>query len=166
MAKNNYQIVSLVEQEKIITDVILLVESFPLLPDIIKKNGIMFSDMSQKIECMGMWSIDSAVKINQFIAGSYIGQYRFTLQYRYSTRNKNERLSKQSLLTTIGEWLGKRKIVTEDGNVFQLEEYPKISEENEINKIEMTDRTILVDKNTSGYEDSVASFQLTYYHNN
>lgn len=166
MANNNYQIVSLGEQERLITEIILLVETFPLLPEIIKKNGIMFSDMSPNTECMGMWSIGSAVKINQFIAGSYIGQYRFTLQYRYSTKNSKERLSKQSLLTTVGDWLGKKKIVTEDGNEFQLKEYPKTCGKNDINKIEMTEHTILIDRNASGYEDSVANFQLTYYHEN
>lgn len=158
-----YPLASTSEQEIIIKTLIDLINEFPDLPQIVKSKGLIFYDMLPNAECMGLATINSAIILQKYIGGSYIGQYNFRLQYRYSTKNYNERIQKQSLLSTIGEWLEKKKITRIDGSNFSLENYPEISTNKTIIEIEITDRTILIDKNKTGYEDSLIDLRLTYH---
>lgn len=158
-----YPLASQSEQEILIKTLIDLINTFPNLPKAVKEKGIIFYDMLPSMECIGLATIGSAIILQKYIGGSYIGQYNFRLQYRYSTKNYNERIQKQSLLSTIGEWLEKKKIITQDGSIFSLESYPEISKNINIIEIEVTDRTVLIDKNKTGYEDSLIDLILKYH---
>jgi hypothetical protein len=160
---DKYPLVSISEQETLIKTLISLLNTFPDLPETVKDKGILFYDMFPDIECLGMATAGSAVIFKKFIAGSYIGQYSFRLQYRYSTKNYSERISKQSLVSTISEWLQRGIITRPDGTTYQLENYPEISENKTIMSIEITDRTVLIDKNKTGYEDSITDLILKYH---
>lgn len=163
MANKIYPLVSNSEQELIIKKLIELINTFPDLPDSIKKKGVQFYDMFPNNECLSFASLDSARISIKYIGGSYIGQYRFRLAYRYSTKNFNERISKQSLISTLGEWLQQDTITRPDGTTYKLESYPELDSDRNITSIENTDRTILVDKNNSGYEDSIIDCLLKYH---
>lgn len=163
MANKIYQLVSVSEQETIIQTLLDLINSFPDLPTTIKTKGIMYYDMYPDLECLGLATTGSAIKYQSFIGGSYIGQYNFRLHYRYSTKNYKERLAKQSLISTIGEWLQGYEIQREDGTKYQLNNYPEISKNKSIESIEITNRTVLVDKNKTGYEDSIIDSILKYH---
>lgn len=158
-----YPLASQSEQEILIKTLIDLINTFPDLPKVIREKGVMFYDMFPSLECIGIATLNSAIILKKYIAGSYIGQYNFRLQYRYSTKNYNERIQKQSLLSTIGEWLEKKKITRLDGSEYSLGNYPEISKNKNIIEIEVTDRTILIDKNKTGYEDSLIDLILTYH---
>lgn len=163
MAKKTYPLVSTSEQELIISKLIELINSFPDLPKIIKDKGIGFYDLSPNTESMAFASLDSARILTRYIGGSYIGQYKFRIAYRYSTKNFEERISKQSLLSTIGEWFQKDTITRTDGTTFKLEKYPILNIDKEIISIENIDRTIVIDKNNTGYEDSIIDCLLKYH---
>lgn len=159
----NYPIISLSEQESVTLTILDLLNTFPDLPAVIKSKGISFYDMFPNLECMGLATQGSGIILKQFIGESYIGQINFRLQYRYSTKNSNARIQKQSLLSTIGEWINKKSIVKSDGTEYKLEKYPEIAEGKNILSIKSTSRTILVDKNLSGYEDSILDLLCTYH---
>lgn len=163
MANEKYPLVSISEQETLINTLISLINTFPDLPSVVKEKGVLFYDMFPNLESLGMATVSSAVIFQRFIAGSYIGKYCFRLQYRYSTKNDKERISKQSLVSTIAQWLQGEDITRPDGTSYSLEKYPKISENKEIMSIEVTDRTVLIDKNKSGYEDSITDLILKYH---
>lgn len=158
-----YPLASQSEQEILIKTLMNLINTFPDLPKAIKTKGVIFYDMFPSLECLGIATLNSAIILQKYIGGSYIGQYNFRLQYRYSTKNYKERIQKQSLLSTIGEWLEKKKIKRLDGSTFELESYPEISKNKNIIEIEVTDRTILIDKNKTGYEDSLIDLILKYH---
>lgn len=163
MANEKYPLVSISEQETLINTLISLINTFPDLPRAVKEKGVLFYDMFPSLECLGIATVSSAVIFQRFIAGSYIGKYCFRLQYRYSTKNHEERISKQSLVSTIAQWLQGEDITRPNGTSYSLEKYPKISENKEIMNIEITDRTVLIDKNKSGYEDSITDLILKYH---
>lgn len=163
MAKKVYPLASTSEQEIIIKKLLELINSFPDLPKIIKDKGIGFYDLLPNVENMAFASLDSARIFTRYIGGSYIGQYRFRIGYRYSTKNFEERISKQSLLSTIGEWLQKDTITRTDGTTFKLEAYPILDTDKEIISIENIDRTVVIDKNNTGYEDSIIDCILKYH---
>lgn len=160
---NKYELASNSEQELIIRVLLDLLNSFPDLPKSIKAKGIQFYDMFPNNECMSFGSLDSARIHTRYIGGSYIGQYNFRLAYRYSTKNFNERLSKQSLLSTIGEWLQQDTITRQNGTTYTLKSYPMLDNNKGICSIEVTDRTIIADKNNTGYEDSIIDCLLKYH---
>lgn len=156
-----YQLASLTDQELIIKALLNLINYFPDLPKSIKE--VMFYDMLPDKECMGIATTKSAIILKKYVAGSYIGQYHFRIHYRYATKNYNERIQKQSLISAIGEWLSRQTITKASGEKYRLEEYPEISDHINIISIEVTDRTILVDKDKSGYEDSIIDLILKYH---
>lgn len=160
MAKD-YLLASISDQEKIIETLINLIADFPDMPPSVKK--IMFYDMLPSNECIGIATTRSAIVFKKYINGDYIGQYRFRMDYRYATKNPDERIQKQSLLSTISEWLSKKPIQRLDGTTYSISEYPEISDVISISSIEIVDRAILVDKNKSGFEDSIIDLVLKYY---
>ena len=163
MADKTYSLVSNSEQELIIKVLLELLNSFPDLPKEIKNKGIQFYDIFPNNECMSFASLDSARIYTRFIGGSYIGQYNFRVAYRYSTKNYKERLSKQSLISTIGQWLQQDTIIRPDGSTYKLESYPILDTNKTISSIENIDRTIIADKNNTGYEDSIIDCLLKYH---
>lgn len=163
MANKTYPLVSISEQEVLIQTLLDLINSFPDLPKAIKSKGVMYYDMYPDLECLGLATTGSAIKYQSFVGGSYIGQYKFRLHYRYSTKNYKERLAKQSLISTIGEWLQGYEIQREDGSKYKLNEYPSLSDNKKITSIEIVNRTVLVDKNKTGYEDSIIDSILKYH---
>lgn len=163
MAKKVYPLASNSEQELIIRNLLELINSFPDLPKIIKDKGIGFYDLSPNIESMAFASLDSARIFTRYIGGSYIGQYKFRIAYRYSTKNSLERISKQSILSTIASFLQKDTITRTDGTTFKLETYPSLDTDKEIISIENIDRTVVIDKNNTGYEDSIIDCILKYH---
>lgn len=163
MAKKVYPLASNSEQELIIRKLLEMINTFPDLPQIVKSKGIAFYDLSPNTECMAFASLDSARIFSRYIGGSYIGQYKFRIAYRYSTKSFEERISKQSLLSTIGEWLQKDTITRPDGTTFKLEAYPPLDTNKEIFSIQNTDRTVIIDKNNTGYEDSIIDCLLKYH---
>lgn len=160
---NNYSIISLSEQESVTLAIISLVNRFPDLPLAVKSRGVSYYDMFPNFECMGIAPQGSAIVEKKFIGMSYIGMIKFRLQYRYSTSNSSERIQKQSIISTIGEWLSRKTITRPDGTNYKLDEYPDISENINILSIDAVNRTILVDKSLSGYEDSILDLILKYH---
>ena len=163
---DNYNLLSFSEQELITTKLIELINTFPDLPSIIKKNGVQFYDMFPNSECLGIATLGTPKIISRYIGDSYIGGYNFRLDYRYSTKDPKERINKQSFLSTLGDWLAQKPII-KPGNpptTYRLEKYPEISENITIYTIETSDFTILADKNKSGYEDSINDFILRYHY--
>lgn len=156
-----YSLASLTDQELIIDSLINLINNFPDLPKSVHE--IMFYDMLPNNECIGIATTKSAIIFKQYISNSYIGQYNFRIHYRYATKNYKERIQKQSLISTIGEWLSGKTIIKTSGDKYRLEEYPKISNYINIISIEISDRTVLVDKDKSGYEDSIIDLILKYH---
>nr|DAW44989.1 MAG TPA: Minor capsid protein from bacteriophage [Bacteriophage sp.] len=158
---DRYKLASNSEQELIIKSLIELIKTFPFLPKSVK--NIMFYDMIPDNECIGIGTNSGAKIYRKYIGNSYIGKYNFRLHYRYATKNSNERLSKQSLISTIGEWLGKQTITNSDGTTYVLESYPYVSDSIDIIEISEENRTILVDKNKNGIEDSIMDLNLMYH---
>lgn len=163
MANKVYPLVSNSEQELIIKKLIELINTFPDLPKTVKEKGVQFYDMFPNNECLSLGSLDSARIYTKYVGGSYIGQYRFRVAYRYSTKNFNERISKQSLISTLGEWLQQDTITRPDGTNYKLESYPELDTDKNICSIEIIDRTLIADKNNTGYEDSIIDCLLKYH---
>lgn len=167
---DNYSILSQSEQELITMSLIKLLNSFPELPNNIRKLGVQFYDMFPNCECLGIATLGAPKILKKYIGGSYIGAYNFRLDYRYSTKNPSERIKKQSLISTIADWLSRKPIVKAEENTnklsiaYRLEDYPYISKEISIFSIETIDFTVLADKNKSGYEDSINDFTLKYHY--
>ncbi len=123
----------------------------------------MYYDLLPNTECIGLSTANRAYIYQKFIGGSYIGVYTFKLLYRYSIQKAEERIQKQSLISTIGEWLQKFEITKDDGTKYKLEEYPNIADNKSIYEIIIINRTALSYKSQSGYEDSGIDLQLKYY---
>nr|DAI79298.1 MAG TPA: Minor capsid protein from bacteriophage [Caudoviricetes sp.] len=158
---DKYKLVSNSEQELIIKSLIDLIKTFPALPKSVK--NIMFYDMLPDNECIGIGTNGGAKIFRKYIGNSYIGKYSFRMHYRYATKNSDERISKQSLLSTISEWLGGNTIINFDGTTYVLESYPYVSDKIDIIEISEENRTILVDKNKNGIEDSIIDLNLMYH---
>lgn len=158
---DKYPLASLTDQELIIEALINLINSFPDIPKNIKE--VMFYDIFPNKESLGIATTKSAIVFKKYIGGSYIGQYNFRIHYRYATKNYKERIQKQSLISTIGEWMEQKTITKSNGETYKLESYPQISDYINIISIEIIDRTILIDKDKSGYEDSIIDLRLKYH---
>lgn len=164
---DNNSILSQSEQELITMSLIKLLNSFPELPNQIRKLGVQFYDMFPNCECLGIATLGAPKILKKYIGGSYIGAYNFRLDYRYSTKNPDERIAKQSLINTISDWLSRKPIVKPANNLsiaYRLAEYPFVSNEIAIFSIETVDFTVLTDKNKSGYEDSINDLILKYHY--
>lgn len=158
---DKYPLIGNSDQELIIKSLINLIKKFPVLPKSVK--NIMFYDMFPDTECIGIGTNSGTKIFKKYIGGSYLGNYSFRLHYRYSTKNYNERISKQSLISSICEWLGKNPIISSDGNTYILESYPYVSDNIDIIEISEENRTILIDKNKNGIEDSIIDLNLIYH---
>lgn len=157
------QLVSSSEQEILICSILDLLNSCEFLPDEIKEKGIIYYDLEPDVSCIGIATINSPIISQRFVGGSYIGEYNFRICYRYTVSNPEDRLVYQSLVTSIGEWLEKRTVTTKSGDTYRLENYPFVSDSITISKMEQTSRNILIDKNNSGYEDTIVDIKTTYH---
>ena len=78
-------------------------------------------------------------------------QYPFFVIYRTSAKMENQKISVQSFLDNLGEWLSKEVVVI-NGNEYRLNEYPKLTGDRKITKITRMNSYGL-EPNTDGVQD-------------
>lgn len=152
-----------VEQQMISVAVQKLLESFPELPQDIKRNGVSFQRLQPDRLCMGFAPMPGAIKTREYLDGSYDAQFPFQLIYRAMPTTDSERLERYNLVDRISLWLEGVALEDAKGNQYQLPGYPLLSDGREITSITATTLTTLINRSDSGYEDYQGLFKVKYH---
>lgn len=155
--------ITVAELEDIQKTMITLINSFPELPEQVRQNGIMFEQLKPRSICMCMSTISNPIRLNTYICGSYTAKYPFKLFLQTMSTSDKQRIDSQAILSKIGEWLEGRTIVSSDGNLYRMEDFPKMSDKREITQIYRTTTVKLVERLAPNIEISEAGYAVEYY---
>ncbi len=74
-----------------------------------------------------------------------------------------QRIDSQAILSKIGEWLEGRTIVSKEGNLYSMEDFPKMSDKRNITSIYRTSGAKLVERLAPNIEINEARYAVEYY---
>lgn len=151
------------EQQMIAVAVQEILESFPELPEEIRKSGIAFQRLRPDRLCMGFASMPGATKTREYLDGSYDAQFPFQLIYRTMPTTDAERFERYNLIDRVALWLEGNELEDAEGKRYCLKGYPPLSDGREITGITATTLTTLINRSESGYEDYQGLFRVNYH---
>ena len=102
-------------------------------------------------EGVGLFPMQGAVYLKQYVSGAYVAQLPFQIEYKSSPGNNNENIDATTMLESLGKWLESDVTATfSDANL-------------ELQKIKRTSPVLLAsrDENTATY---ALNMQLNYYY--
>lgn len=151
------------ELQDIQETMINLINRFPELPSEVKRDGILFEQMKPKSICMCLSTITTPYKIKSYINGSYIARYPFRLLLQTMDTTNEERIASQAILSKIGEWFEGRTIARSDGTIYEMGEYPKLSDKREIIKLYKNTLPKIIQRLPANIEVIEARYTAEYY---
>lgn len=110
---------------------------------------------------IGIFPLNGSVYLKKYISGAFVGQHAFMLKYRTSPSDDEGKIDAADLLDRIGQWLEGRE-VTIDGEMYQLESYPDLTDGREITSIERTSNAFLNALAPDGTADYQINFKVQY----
>ena len=135
------------EQNDIIKSLLLVLNNFNNIP--VEK--VEYQYLSPDDTSMSLNSLQGAVKSKQFVNGSYIGLYPFSIVYRVFPTNTNQRIDGTKVIDEIGELLENLDYLS----CFNIGNKKVIS-------IERTSTSSLVYRGENGVEDYQGLFRLEF----
>ena len=120
-------------------------EGFP--PAVTSKK--IFWQALDETESVGVYSMPGAVVTQRYISGSFKAQFPFCVRYICKPTNNSERVSKQSVLDDLGQWL-------EDIGL------PDLADGRKVEAMERTQTSYLADRDAAGNEVYQCNFVLRY----
>lgn len=130
--------------------------SCPLIPEeVSRKYGDMENDSIAVFSQQG-----SGRYIKQYVSGSYEVQFPFFMRYRARPTTNQTRLSAETLLDNIARWMCGKE-VSQDGEIYDAQEYPALTDERKIEKIE-AGTVYMAEKSEDGTIDYQVMMSLRY----
>ena len=151
------------ELEDIQKTMLALLNTFPELPEQVKKDGIYFEQLKQKNVSMCMSTLPNAIIKEKYIGGSYTAKYPFRLLLQTMSVTNNQRIDAQAILSKIGEWLEGMPIVDSKGNKYQMKEYPRMNNSRNITNIQRIGGAKIIERQPPNIEITEASFEALYH---
>lgn len=133
------------EQDLISRTLLDLINSCPYVPDGIT---VQYGQL-EECKCMALIAVPGAVKLKEYITGSYLAQFPTALYYRSQPSDTLQRLDAQKTIDNIGQWL-------------EAAEYPQIDGSREIERIYRVSASELVYRGEDGTEDWQILITLEY----
>ena len=87
--------------------------------------------------------------------------YPFTIMYKAGGLSENRKLNVKEWLESLGKWL-ERQPITISGTEYQMEQYPTLTGNREIRKIERTQPSFLSEVGEDNVETWIIALQATY----
>ena len=97
---------------------------------------------------MILQQLSGAVKVREYINGSYVGSWPFAVYIRVSGEDTSSKLDAAGTLLNLSDWLSSSS--------------PDIGANRTVNKIEMTSLPSIAERHENGEEDYQAIFVLEY----
>lgn len=156
-------IITKTELQDVQETLITLINSFPELPEQVKKDGVSLENLKPKNVSMCLSTVLNPYKVRVDIDGSYLAKYQFKIIFQTMDTNNNQRIDSQALLSKIGEWLEGRTLALNSGLTYEMGDYPSLSDGRRIIKLCKDTIPKLVYRLPSNIEVSEAKFTLEYY---
>lgn len=125
-----------------------------------KPTKVILGDFAQAPPSLMLQELAHAEILRQYIDGSYIGQWSFSIYMRINAEDSAARLSASSALNELAEWFKERD---NSGAFINL---PIIDRNRTATKIEMSTTPALAAQYDGGIEDYQAVYQLEYKKSN
>lgn len=147
MANNNP--LSLVEQSSIAKSLLIFINgNYSNLP----VNRIEYQSLDTKKSSMAIYNLSNSFIEKQYINGSYTANYRFSIVYRSIPTNTNQRVTCETLLENISNWLLHSDLNT---NI-------SLTNKRTVNSIKLVSPPVLYKQYQNGTEDYHTIFSLNY----
>lgn len=145
--EKKYEALSTEEQEAIGKAIYGIMTECPAIPKSIRKS---YGDINSNT--IGMFAENGAIVRERFVSGAFIAQFPFTLLYRSKPDSDDERMAREQTLSNIAKWLCGKEI-EQNGNTYQLSEYPALTDGRNITGIEQRQNVYQAGKLEDGSVD-------------
>ncbi|MGN0605898.1 MAG: hypothetical protein ACI4JM_05200 [Oscillospiraceae bacterium] len=145
MTDKNVQGIDISEQDLISRVMLDLINSCPYIPG---GFTVQYGQLAES-ECMALIAVPGAVKLKEYITGSYLAQFPTALYYRSYPKDTLQRLNAQKIIDNTGQWL-------------ENAEYPAIDGNRTIQKIYRASSSEIAYRGDNGIEDWQILITLEY----
>lgn len=145
-----------IEETQIRSAAYAIFSSCPFIPEYV---SIQYGDMEKS--SIGMFSQQGSGRYTKrYVSGTYEAQYPFFLRYRVMPTTDENRLNSEELLDSIAQWMSGNQVIV-DGKVYQISEFPTLSDKRKIEKIEASN-VFMISKEQDGTVDYQVQMNLKY----
>lgn len=109
---------SISDMETTYEAILKLVLQYPGYPSTFKPNAstVMWNSIPE-LTGIGLFPLQGAMYLRQYISGSYIAQFPFRIAYKSSYTTNDARIAAQKLLDDLGKWLETCAVSFTDNNL-------------------------------------------------
>lgn len=156
MAENK-ELLPVSEQSSVLETIYRLVKECPF----IEEKSVKFDFLDIEEDSIAVMSTPGACIVSKDILGGFTGSLPFILGYKGRQSSDNRKIKTVDLLNNIGKWLGKEK-VTVDDKEYVLKEYPVLSDNRKITRIEQQTVPYISDIDEKSNITYVCTVKVTY----
>lgn len=153
----NKELLPVSEQSSVLEAVYKLIKECPF----IEKENVKFDFLDIEENSISVLSTPGAFIISKDILGGFTGSLPFILGHKGRQSSDNRKIKTVDLLNNIGKWLGKEK-VTIDDREYVLKEYPLLSDNRKITRIEQQTVPYISDIDEKSNITYICTLKVTY----
>lgn len=156
---NNQQPLDIEEQEAITAVVTLMLMQCPAVQN--RKITTRVEELITTPNIIGVFPTSGSVYLKKYISGSFTAQQAFNIKYRVSPTDDTDKVDAAETLNRVGQWLEGRE-VTIDGEIYQIADYPALTEGRTITTIERQSNAFLAALSDDGAADYQINIRVQY----
>lgn len=155
----NQQPLDIEEQDAITAVVTLMLMRCPAVKN--RRITTRVEELITTPNIIGVFPTNGSVYLKKYISGSFTAQQAFNIKYRISPTDDEDKVDAAEILNRVGQWLEGRR-VTIDGESYQIEGYPALTEGRTITSIERQSNAFLAALSEDGQADYRINIRVQY----
>ncbi len=155
----NQQPLDIEEQDAITAVVTLMLVRCPAVKN--RRITTRVEELITTPNIIGVFPTNGSVYLKKYISGSFTAQQAFNIKYRISPTDDEDKVDAAEILNRVGQWLEGRR-VTIDGESYQIEGYPELTEGRTITSIERQSNAFLAALSEDGQADYQINIRVQY----
>lgn len=145
------------EQSSVLEVIYKLIKECPFISD----KNVKFDFLDIEEDTIAVMSTPGACILSNNILGGFTGSLPFILGHKGRQSSDNRKIKTVDLLNNIGRWLGKEKVTIGDKE-YVLTEYPVLSDNRKITRIEQQTVPYISDIDEKSNITYICTVKVTY----